>query len=144
MDLDQLREFFALSPFMTDLGAEPMAVEPGRVRSQLALAARHRQHSGHAHAGVQITLADHSMGSAAQTLAPEGHWVLTADLKTSLLRPADGDRLVCEAWVLKPGRTLCFTEAEVWAERDQARGQPPQRTLVMKASATMAVVRRPD
>ena len=53
-----------------------------------------------------------------------------------LVALADGERLVCEAWVLKPGRTLVFTEAEVWAERGA------ERTLVMKASATMAVVPR--
>lgn len=134
MDLDTLRRFFQLSPFMRDLGAEPTAVSPGRVTAALPMQERFRQHSGHAHAGVQTTLADHSMGSAAQTLVADGHWVLTADLKVSLLRPADGERLVCEAWVVKPGRTLSFTEAEVWAERGG------DRTLVLKASATMAVV----
>jgi uncharacterized protein (TIGR00369 family) len=136
MDLETLRGFYQLSPFMQDLGVEPTAVSPGRVTAVLTLADRHRQHSGHAHAGVQTSLADHTMGSAAQTLVPEGFWVLTADLKLSLLRPADGERLVCEAWVLKPGRTLSFTEAEVWAERGA------ERSLVMKASATMAVVPR--
>ena len=60
--------------------------------------------------------------------------VVTAELKTSLLRPGKGQRLVCEALVLKAGRTLSFTEAEVFAEHDG------QRTLVMKASATMALV----
>ncbi|MBN8489144.1 MAG: PaaI family thioesterase [Burkholderiales bacterium] len=134
MDLDTLRRFFQLSPFMRDLGAEPTAVSPGRVTAVLPMQDRFRQHSGHAHAGVQTTLADHAMGSAAQTLVADGHWVLTADLKVSLLRPADGERLVCEAWVVKPGRTLSFTEAEVWAEREG------DRTLVLKASATMAVV----
>ena len=33
------------------------------------------------------TMADHSMGAAAQTMAPDGHWVVTAELKTSVLRP---------------------------------------------------------
>ena len=136
MELHTLREFYALSPFMNDLGAEPTACSPGRVTAVLPLAPRHRQHSGHVHAGAQTTLADHTMGSAAQTLVADGFWVLTAELKVSLLRPADGERLVCEAWVLKPGRTLVFTEAEVWAERGA------ERTLVMKASATMAVVPR--
>jgi acyl-coenzyme A thioesterase PaaI-like protein len=78
-------------------------------------------------------MADHSMGAAAQAAAPDGHWVVTAELKTSLLRAAKGERLLCEAQVLKPGRSVTFTEAVVWAE---ASGQ---RMLVMKASATMAV-----
>jgi uncharacterized protein (TIGR00369 family) len=134
VDLDTLRGFFRLSPFMVDLGAEPTAVAPGRVTSELRLQPRHLQHTGQAHAGVMATLADHSMGSAAQTLAPEGQWVVTAELKTAILRPGKGERLVCEASVLKAGRTLSFTEAEVYAVTGV------QRTLVMKASATMAMV----
>lgn len=140
MDLETLRQFFHLSPFMRDLGVEPTAVSVGRVTAVLPMQDRFRQHSGHAHAGVQTSLADHCMGSAAQTQVADGFWVLTADLKVSLLRPADGDRLVCEAWVIKPGRTLSFTEAEVWAERGPEGAC--QRTLVLKASATMAVVAR--
>jgi uncharacterized protein (TIGR00369 family) len=120
---------------MRDLGGVPTAVAPGRVSTELVLQGRHMQHSDVVHAGVMATLADHSMGAAAQTQAPAGHWVLTAELKTSLLRGASGVRLVCEAWVLKPGRQLSFTEAEVFSEN--ASGE---RSLVMKASATMAVV----
>ncbi|MDZ7590910.1 MAG: PaaI family thioesterase [Rubrivivax sp.] len=137
-DLESLRAFFRSSPFMVDLGVEPTAVSAGRITTQLPLARRHMQHTGQAHAGVMATLADHSMGAAAQTLAPAGHWALTAELKTSALRPGRGERLVCEATVLKAGRRLSFTEAEVYAE------QGGVRTLVMKASATMAIVAAAD
>jgi uncharacterized protein (TIGR00369 family) len=138
-DLEALRRFFALAPFMVDLGVVPVATTPGRVHTLLALAPRHLQHTGQAHAGIISTLADHSMGAAAQTLAPAGRWAITAELKTSLLRPGRGLRLVCEAWVLKPGRSLSFTEAEVYAETDDG-----PRTLVAKASATMAFVPAAD
>lgn len=133
IDLETLRSFFAASPFMVDLGVEPVSVAEGRVGAVLPLAPRHLQHTGQAHAGVMATLADHAMGAAAQTMAPEGHWILTAELKTSLLRAGRGERLECEARVLKAGRLLSFTEAEVYAVTGA------QRTLVMKASATMAV-----
>lgn len=136
IDLETLRRFFAASPFMVDLGVEPTDAGEGRVTTELKLAGRHLQHTGQAHAGVMASLADHSMGAAAQTVAPEGHWILTAELKTSLLRPGRGERLVCEARVLKAGRMLSFTEAEVYAVTG---GHGEQRTLVMKASATMAV-----
>lgn len=133
VDLETLRRFFAASPFMVDLGVEPTAVGEGTVSTELKLANRHLQHTGQAHAGVMASLADHSMGAAAQTVAPDGHWILTAELKTSLLRPGRGERLECEARVIKAGRMLSFTEAEVHAVAGE------QRTLVMKASATMAV-----
>jgi len=137
VDLDTLRGFFASAPFMVDLGVTPTAVAAGRVSTVLPIAPRHLQHTGQVHAGVMAAMADHSMGAAAQTAAPEGLWVLTAELKTSLLRAGKGERLVCEAVVIKPGRMLSFTEAEVFAE-DAGGG----RTLVMKASATMALVPR--
>ncbi len=133
LSLDTWRGFFAAAPFMVDLGVQPTAVSEGRMSTELVVAPRHLQHTGIVHAGVMATLADHTMGAAAQTLAREGQWVLTAELKTSLLRGVAAERLHCQAWVLKGGRTLSFTEAEVWAEVDGGR------VLVMKASATMAV-----
>jgi uncharacterized protein (TIGR00369 family) len=132
-DLNTLRSFFAASPFMVDLGVEPMDVGEGTVKTVMALANKHLQHTGQCHAGVMASLADHSMGAAAQTMAPEGHWILTAELKTSLLRAGRGERLECEATVIKAGRMLSFTEAEVYAVSGD------QRILVMKASGTMAV-----
>ena len=134
MDLDALRSFFRLSPFMVDLGVEPVAVAAGRVSTVLPIVLRLQQHTGQVHAGVMAAMADHSMGAAAQTLAPAAHWAITAEFKTSQLRPGKGERLVCEAVVIKAGRRLSFVEAEVFAEISG------QRTLVMKASATMALV----
>jgi uncharacterized protein (TIGR00369 family) len=133
IDLDIVRSIFTSAPFMVDLGVMPVAVGEGTVSTELQVQRRHTQHTGVVHAGVMVTMADHSMGAAAQTLAPEGHWILTAELKTSLLRPARCERLLCEAQVLKPGRSITFTEASVWALSGD------ERTLVMKASATMAV-----
>ncbi len=135
MTLDEARAFFALSPFMRDLGVVPTAVGEGRLTAELPVLPRFLQHTGQVHAGVMATLADHCMGSAAQTLAPAGHWAITAELKTAQLRPGRGERLVCEAVVLKPGRRLSFTEAEVFGVAPDGT-----RTLVMKASATMALV----
>jgi uncharacterized protein (TIGR00369 family) len=133
LDLDTLRRFFAGAPFMADLGVSPLTVGEGQVGTELPLQPRHLQHTGQVHAGVMLSMADHSMGAAAQTLAEHGHVVITADLKISLLRAAQGERLLCDARVLKPGRRISFTEAEVFVERGG------QRTLVAKASATMAL-----
>jgi uncharacterized protein (TIGR00369 family) len=138
IDLDTLRRFFHSTPFMVDLGVEPVAVDEGRVTTELIIQAKHKQHTGVVHAGVMAALADHTMGAAAQTMTPDGHWILTAEFKTNLLRGARGpvgSRLVCEAWVLKPGRQIMFTEAEVYAVSGD------ERQLVVKASGTMAVTK---
>ena len=134
MDLDSARALFARAPFIADLGIEPLAVAEGRIESGLQLAPRHYQHTGQVHAGVMVTLADHSMGIAAQTLAGDAV-IITAELSTRLLRAARGTRLSCEARVLKRGRNISFTEADVYCEADG------QRVHVMRASATMALTR---
>jgi uncharacterized protein (TIGR00369 family) len=135
IDIDTLRAFFASAPFMVDLGIAPSDAAEGRVVTQLRLAPRHHQHTGVVHAGVIGAIADHTMGAAAQTMAAAGYWVLTAEFKTSLLRAARGQRLECVGVVIKPGRQVSFTEAEVFAIDGDVR------TLVAKASATMAVVK---
>ncbi|MGZ5195988.1 MAG: PaaI family thioesterase, partial [Ramlibacter sp.] len=115
---------------------EPTAIGPGECETTLAIAARHLQHGGQVHAGVITTMADHSAGAAAFTLAEPGSSVVTAELKLSLLRAAKGERLVCRAKVIKPGRQLMFTEAEVHCVSGAGS------ELVAKFSATMAVVTR--
>jgi uncharacterized protein (TIGR00369 family) len=134
LDLAKLEDIFAQAPFVADLGIVPTEVADGRVRSRLSLQPRHLQHTGVVHAGVMVTMADHSMGAAAQSIAPEGLVVLTAELSTQLLRAAQGDTLECEARVLKPGRQVCFTEADVYALQGE------RRVHVARASATMALV----
>lgn len=134
-DLDTLRAFFASAPFMADLGIEPFDTAQGRIATRLALQSRHCQHTGVVHAGVIGAMADHTMGAAAQTFAADGHWVLTAEFKVSLLRAARGQVLECVGTVVKPGRQVSFTEAEVFAIDGDVR------TLVAKASATMAVTK---
>ena len=134
IDLETARSFFSSAPFMVDLGIVPTAVSPGRCETEMALLPRHLQHTGQCHAGVVTSLADHTAGAAAQTVVEGSGVAITAELKISLLRPAQGDRLVCTGVVVKPGRTLIFAESEVFAITGG------QRTLVAKLSATLAVV----
>jgi uncharacterized protein (TIGR00369 family) len=142
IDLATLERFFAMAPHMVDLGIRPSDTAEGRVTTRLEVQRKHLQHSGVVHAGVMASMADHTMGAAAQTMAREDQLVMTAELKTSMLRAAkaaagSGDVVVCEARVLKPGRSLSFTEAEVYVESGG------ERTLVVKASATMALTAMP-
>ena len=134
IDLAKLTDIFAQAPFVADLGIVPTEAADGHVCSRLVLQPRHLQHTGVVHAGVMVTMADHSMGAAAQSLAPEGYFVLTAELSTQLLRAAQGEALECEARVLKPGRQVCFTEADVYALQGE------RRVHVARASATMALL----
>ncbi len=63
-------------------------------------------------------IADSAAGYAANTLTPADTSVLTVEYKLNLVAPADGERLVARGEVVKPGRTLIITKAEVFAIRD--------------------------
>lgn len=135
VNLETVQRMFRTAPFVADLGMTVESLDAdGGVISALDVQPRFRQSDGFVHAGVQATLADHTMGMAAYLAAASGFHVLTAELKTSLLRAARGDRLRCRARVIKAGRQLTFAEAEVWC---LAGGK---EALVCKASATFAVV----
>lgn len=132
--MEELRRIFGAAPFVADLGIEAVSAGEGACVARLLLQPRHLQQDGFVHAGVQATLADHTAGGAAATLAPPGHIVLTAEFKIHLLRPARGRMLECAAKVLKPGRMLTVVESEVWCLGES------DRILVSKATATLAVV----
>jgi uncharacterized protein (TIGR00369 family) len=100
----------------------------------LLLQPRHLQQDGYVHAGVQATMADHTAGAAAATLLEGGQMVLTAEFKINLLRPAEGDRLICRSTVLKQGKQLTVVESEIFSVKLETE------CLVSKATATIAVV----
>jgi len=125
---------FANAPFVSGNAIRLEDCGPGWCASSLVLEAHHTQQNGVAHGGLLATIADHTAGGAAATLLAPGSYALTAELKVSMLRAAKGEKLECRAQVIKPGRTLSFVEAEVYAI------EGGRRELVAKASATMAVI----
>lgn len=125
---------FRNAPFIAGLGLTLKGMGPGWCESELAVRADHLQQDGFVHAGVQATLADHTAGGAARTLAGDGQMVLTVEFKINLLRPALGDRLRCRAQVIRPGRTIIVAESEVFARRDG------EEKLAAKAMVTLALV----
>ena len=130
----KVRELFQQAAFVSDLGIRLADLGPGWCESVMTVAPKHRQQDGYVHAGVQATIADHTAGGAAGTLAAEGDLVLTVEFKINFLRPALGERLRCRATILRQGKTLNVAESEVFAERDGSE------KMVAKAMVTLAVV----
>ena len=129
------RASFAAQPAMRVMGIAMDDVSPGEVWLSLPFDARLTQQHGFLHAGVVTAALDTAAGFAAFTLMPEDAGVLTVELKTSLMAPAKGQRFNIHARVVKPGRTLIFTEASAVAI-DGARERE-----IARLSATMMVVR---
>ncbi|MCX5539194.1 PaaI family thioesterase [Paraburkholderia sp. CNPSo 3076] len=49
------------------------------------------------------------------TMVPASASVLTVEYKMNLVAPADGEKLIARGQVVRPGRTLIVTQAEVFA-----------------------------
>ena len=116
----RVRASFARQRFMATLGARLARLEPGLCEIELDYDERLTQQHGYLHAGVVTAIADSAGGYAGFTLMPEDASVLTVEFKLNLLAPADGARLVAKGRVLKSGRTLVVTRADILVERDGA------------------------
>lgn len=110
-----VRASFARQKVMSLLGAEMGALTPGHCEIRLPYRDDLTQQNGYFHAGITGTIVDSAGGYAGYTLMPEGSDVLTVEFKLNLLAPADGEFLVAEGQVLKPGRNLVVTRGEVYA-----------------------------
>lgn len=109
----RVRESFARQRIMDLLGARMTRVEPGEVEIELPFRPDLCQQHGFFHAGVTSTIADSAGGYAGFSLFPAEASVLTVEFKVNLLAPADGELLRAVGRVIKTGRTLTVTEAEV-------------------------------
>ncbi len=131
---EELDRIFSAAPFVASLGIQLVSLGPGECETRLEIQPSHLQQNGFVHAGVQATMADHTAGGAAATLAAPGEVVLTAELKINLLRAAKGQALRCRSKVLKPGSRLTIVESEVFCETGEAD------KLVSKTIATICVI----
>jgi uncharacterized protein (TIGR00369 family) len=112
---ERVRASFDLQQAMHLIGARLAVVEPGYTEIHLPCKAEITQQHGFIHGGVVGMIADSAAGYAANTLTPADSSVLTVEYKLNLIAPADGERLVARGEVIRSGRTLIITKAEVFA-----------------------------
>ena len=117
----RVRDSFGRQTFMATIGATLPLVEAGRVALALPYRDDLAQQHGFFHGGLVATIADNAAGYAAFSLMAAEASVLTVEFKLNLLSPAEGERLLAEAVVLKPGRTLSVCRSDVHGERDGVR-----------------------
>jgi uncharacterized protein (TIGR00369 family) len=129
---------FTAQPAMRTLGISLVRLEPGEVDLAMAYAPQFAQQNGFVHAGIITAGLDNACGIAAFTLMPAGSDILTVEFKTNLLAPAQGERFVFRAVVIKPGRTLTVCEARAYAERGDAE------SLVATMTGTLMALPRRD
>src|SRR5215469_2988457 len=76
-----VKQIFERARFIHSLGIELISFGDGWCESQINVTASLEQQHGLVHAGVLMTLADHTCEGAAATMAPEGQDVITVENK---------------------------------------------------------------
>lgn len=102
-------------PLYINLGFELDALDDGR--SQVRL--RFQQHLGNSrgevHGGTVAAIVDAAMSQAVRSLVDLEMGVATMTMNLNYLAPAKGE-IICKGKVIKRGRSIMFTEAEVFGE----------------------------
>ena len=103
-------------PFVEALGFELHHFEGGHAELRVDLDQAHLNSWEVAHGGVLMTMLDVAMAHAARSIHADqpdfGPGVVTIEMKTSFMRPAEG-RLRANAKLLHRSTTMAFCEASV-------------------------------
>ncbi len=128
----RIRRALQSQGFTQLLGGEVGEIGAGYLEMSLPARPELMQQHGLFHGGAIAYLVDNCTTAAAATVLSPGYGVLTAEYKLNIVSPGIGDRLVCRAEVVKPGRMLTVVEAKVFARRGEAQ------KLIAVALATIA------
>jgi len=112
----RIRENVGRQGFMRLVGAEISDLARGTCTIAIDRRPELLQQHGFFHGGVTAFLVDNATTIAAATSRGQG--ALTAEYKLNLLSPATGERLICRARVIKPGRQVAVVAADVYCVTD--------------------------
>jgi uncharacterized protein (TIGR00369 family) len=115
---ERVRASFDRQQAMALIGASMPVIEPGYTEIHLPHRPEVTQQHGYIHGGVVGMIADSAAGYAASTLTSYETGVLTVEYKLNLLAPAEGQLLIAEGSVIRYGRTLIVTKADVFSVKD--------------------------
>jgi len=115
---ERVRASFTRQNAMALIQATLPVIEHGRTEIHLPHWGGVEQQHGFVHGGVVGMIADSAGGYAAMTMVPATASVLTVEYKMNLVAPADGEMLIARGQVVRSGRTLIVTQAEVFAVKD--------------------------
>ncbi len=110
---ERVASSLARQGMMNHLGVQLISATAGRVELSLPYGDKVTQQQGGFHGGAIGALADIAGGYAALTVAPEGMEVLTVEYKINFLNSFQGGEIRATGQVLKAGRRVIVTSAEV-------------------------------
>ena len=110
---ERVNASFLRQGMMQQLGARLLRVAPGECELALPYSGKVTQQQGGFHGGAMGALADIAGGYAGLTVAPEGMEVTTVEYKINFLNAFQGGELRATGKVLKAGKRVIVTAAEV-------------------------------
>lgn len=110
---ERVQASFDRQGMMRHLGVRLLRVEPGLCELALPYSDKVTQQQDGFHGGAMGALADIAGGYAALTMAPEGMEVTTVEYKINFLAAFQGGELRATGRVVKAGRRIIVTAAEV-------------------------------
>jgi uncharacterized protein (TIGR00369 family) len=132
----RIHKSFANQTAMSTLGVSIVKLAPGMIEFAMPYAAIFTQQNGFLHAGILSAALDSACGYSAYTLMPKDADILTVEFKVNLLSPAKGQSFRFVGNVVKPGRTLIFSEGRAYAIDDG------REKLIATMSGTMMTMLR--
>jgi uncharacterized protein (TIGR00369 family) len=111
----KIRASFDSQGVMTHWGAQLTHLADGHCEISLPFSDKVNQQHGFFHGGVIGAIADSAGGYAGYTRISPEQELVTAEYKLNILAPGKGDTLVGRGQVVKAGRTLIVTTAELFA-----------------------------
>ena len=130
----RIQDSFVRQGMMQHLGARLVRVGAGEVEIALPYSERVTQQQGGYHGGAMGALADIAAGYAGLTLAEDGKEVTTVEYKINFLAAFSGGELRARGHVVRAGKRLIITRAEV-VHLDDNGGESPcaimQQTLAV-------------
>ena len=117
----RVQSSFERQGLMRHLGARVDKVEPGVCTLSLPFSDKVTQQQGAFHGGAVGALADIAAGYAALTQAPPGMEVVTVEYKINFLAACQGGELRATGRVIKAGKRIMVTSAEVLHVADDGK-----------------------
>jgi uncharacterized protein (TIGR00369 family) len=117
-------------PLYIHLGFELDALDDGRSQVRLRFQPHLGNSRGEVHGGTVAAIIDAAMSQAVRSLVDREMGVATMNMNLNYLAPAKGE-IICKGTVIKRGRSIMFTEAEVFGE---------DGALACRASATYRIL----
>ncbi len=127
VDSDQANPFFKM------MGVSVLSFDDGHAELSMEIMPTMHNGVGWLQGGIFVALADEAMALALYTVLTETEGIATISESTSFLRGVRDGTLFARGWVVRRGRRVAFTEAEV--RRGDGSGEVLART-----TASFAIV----